>query len=292
MSSEEKRPTYTEVPVPPQYQLAHHDDEISLIELWDTLVKRKLIIIGSFITVLLLSILYTFSITPVYESRAVLQVGQTVRGQTIEDPAILVQRLKEEYRVGDSSEGSRPMPRLRNIEQDRNIKNLIVFTAEGYSSEEAQAVLNNVIDKIKEEHTLKFDEEKEYTELRLTSLNEQFERLDARIISYEERISSLPDRDGALAALLVLEKAKLSEVRSTYERQVMDLELAMSDNNINPTTLLREPTLTISPVKPNNKLNVALGAVVGAMVGVFGAFAIEFISNARRERQSGKTMGA
>jgi uncharacterized protein involved in exopolysaccharide biosynthesis len=38
-----------------------------------------------------------------------------------------------------------------------------------------------------------------------------------------------------------------------------------------------------SPIKPNRKLIVALGAVLGLMIGVFGAFFLNFLEKQRQE---------
>jgi LPS O-antigen subunit length determinant protein (WzzB/FepE family) len=89
------------------------ESEISLVDLWIVLIKRKYIIAITFSIVLLTGFFYIMVTKPVYESKAVIQVGQV--GQIvppevaqfaqasrqvifIEVPSVLIKRLSAQIR--------------------------------------------------------------------------------------------------------------------------------------------------------------------------------------------------
>ena len=83
------------------------DDEISLIDLWNVLVRRRWLIAGVTLLCLLVAGLYTTLVTPVYESRSVLLVGKVASIGPVEDPNEMTLRLREAYRVDDDTVGDR-----------------------------------------------------------------------------------------------------------------------------------------------------------------------------------------
>lgn len=74
-----------------------YQEEISPIELWRVLAKRKLLIFASLFVTLSLTGAWILTSQPVYQSRAVLGIGQV---GSLESPQLVVQRVREEYRTG------------------------------------------------------------------------------------------------------------------------------------------------------------------------------------------------
>lgn len=71
------------------------DDEISLIDLWRTLVARRKVVAGVFMATMLATGAYLLLTPPVYESRVIVQVGQ--EGVPLEDLAVFQQRLLADH---------------------------------------------------------------------------------------------------------------------------------------------------------------------------------------------------
>jgi len=109
------------------------------------------------------------------------------------------------------------------------------------------------------------------------SLDTKKEAIAKTIIEYENRLEKLPEKELQLARLeravkvseniylLLLEKyqeARINEVMELGDIRIIDHALAPD-----------------GPIKPNKKLNLAIGGILGLMVGVMLAFFGEYMDN-------------
>ncbi len=266
-------------------QEALQDDEISLIDLWRVVIKRKKMIIGSLLLTLLLVGAWLAITKPVYESRAVLGIGQVVQmGQVVQVEAsqLLVQRLKEEYRVKDESEGEQKFPMIKEVKtMEKSLPNGVEIIAQAYEPQVAQKFLTDVVTKVIKKHRTLFDIGRTEQQRQLDSLQNEHDRIEQALSLIEHRVSSLVGSEASLAGLLTLQKDLLLQRLPQIEQQQIVVRLAMSELQSRPTTLLRQPTLPINPVKPKPVLYLALATVLGLMLGIFGAFFAEFVGKTR-----------
>ena len=86
-------------------------DEITLLDIWQILVARKWVILSMPIIALLLGLIYLLQATEIYECSARILVGQAGVGRQVENPAVIVQKIAEKYRVYDNTV-SRDLPRV------------------------------------------------------------------------------------------------------------------------------------------------------------------------------------
>ncbi len=268
-----------------EMQEALQEDEISLIDLWRVIIKRKKMIIGSLLLTLLLVGVWLAITKPVYESRVVLGIGQVVQmGQVVQVEAsqLLVQRLKEEYRVKDESEGEQKFPTIKEVKtMEKSLPNGVEIIAQAYEAQEAQKFLVDVAAKVIKKHQTLFDIGRTEQQRQLESLQNEHDRIEQALSLIEHRVSSLVGSEASLAGLLTLQKDLLLQRMPQIEQQQIAVRLAMSELQSRPTTLLRQPTLPARSVKPKPALYLALAAVLGLMLGVFGAFFAEFVGKAR-----------
>lgn len=125
--------------------------------------------------------------------------------------------------------------------------------------------------------------------LRVAELRTEQEELQRQIAAAEEELKEL---QAELAAKQVTEEQlahKVELLRANYQAFVDQFEasriaqsLQLGETSVAVVTPAWEPTV---PVAPNKKLNLALAAVLGVMVGVFAAFGSEFF---RRDRPEGE----
>ncbi len=114
-------------------------------------------------------------------------------------------------------------------------------------------------------------------ETTVISLGAKKESLASSVKEYEDRLERLPDKELYLARL---ERAiKVSE--STYiilleKYQEARINEAMEIGDIRVIDEARIPT---SPIKPNKKLNLAIGGILGLMLGVMLTFFMEYMDN-------------
>lgn len=263
---------------------AEYEDEISLIDLWLVLARRKWLVLGIALLTLLLAGLYAWTRTPMYESRAVVAVGSMGEHGFLEQPDAVVQRLTEEYHVDDSSEEQITPPYVDEVQKEGGRDSSAVsITVQDTSAAGAQRYAKQVVGKLLTEHNDLFQQALKAQKMRLKSLNDQIAGFDAQMKSLSEHIEALKSRDPAQSAILAVEKGKLLEEKPALEEQRVELELAVSGLKAQPTKLIRSPSLPRGPSNIKTKLYLALGLVLGLMLGVFAAFFAEFLARAREE---------
>jgi uncharacterized protein involved in exopolysaccharide biosynthesis len=259
------------------------DDEIDLGEVWTKLWRRRRLILAVTITTAAVAGIIAFVIPSVFDSRAVIQIGQighiirpdrpedSVQAQFryIERPQVLVERLKQAYRVGERNPPT-PLPRVESVEPvDRNnASGLVEITARAYSAEEGQAFLRQVTGEVLEHHRTLF---RHVTELHrdervrlaaaATGMREEIARLNKEL----GRASSKSD---AFTALMLMEKARRFSELNALENEILEADLLLSPANSYESRLILEPTLRRSPAWPNRVLIVALTAAAGLFLGM------------------------
>ncbi len=260
----------------------YQEDEVGLIDLWRVIVKRKKMIIASMLSVLVVVVLWMAITKPVYESRAVLGVGQVGQVGQVEAPQLLVQRLKEEYRVKDESEGVTKLPAIKEVKtMEKTLPNGVEITAQAHNAEEARQFLAGVMAKVIRQHQKLFTMARDEQQKQLEMLQKRRDDIEQILLLVRHRMSTTAGSDAALAGLLTLEQERLLQQLPQIEQQQVALRLAMSELQSKPTVLLRQPTLPVKPAKPKPALYLALAAVLGLMLGVFGAFFAEFVGKVR-----------
>ena len=127
------------------------EDEIDLVELIRTLIKRKWLILGLTIITTLLATAYVFVKAPVYEVKSNIQVG-FIGDKLVAEPSTLVQTLKIIYDV--ANEGEKPkkfISKVSAVKTSDKLPNFIEIRTEGISNQEAlkknQEVVSYIQDK-------------------------------------------------------------------------------------------------------------------------------------------------
>ncbi|MEW6353883.1 MAG: Wzz/FepE/Etk N-terminal domain-containing protein [Pseudomonadota bacterium] len=275
------------------------DDEISLIDIWNVLVKRKIMVLAVLLLSLLGAGIAVIVMTPVYESRAVLQIGQVGQvGQTgqpvtqIEAPAVVVKRLIEQDKgTGNEFLDKKTSSSIKtaSVEKDGN---LITVVAQASTPAAAQGYLTQVVNKLLREHQRLLDYAQNEKRQYLNLLQLRSYDFTQAIQTLDKNLRALAAKDIALEIILAQEKAKLFEQRGQLEQKQLELRMAMSELQSKPTALIKAPTLPVDPVKPRPAFYLALAAMLGVMLGVFGAFFMEFLGRARATPPSSGGQGA
>lgn len=278
-------------PLQPYYQ----DQELDLVDLWLVLQRRRKVFFGVVLGALLLTIALIVLMSPVYESRAVVQIGH-VGGigkegavTSIEPSGVLVERLNEEYRVNDKSEGEREFPLVASVAVNKGQQDIVTITARAHSVEEAQRYLATVVGKVQREHEQWLQEAVKQQHTRLELLIDRATLARQHMQVLDENIAKLKLNNPLQAAVLLQEKSKFFQELSSMEQEQAILNLSVSRLQTLSTRFLREPTTPISPERPRPLLYLSLSLVVGVMLGIIAVFIAEFITNARlRLRMSTK----
>ncbi|WP_457595107.1 Wzz/FepE/Etk N-terminal domain-containing protein, partial [Hydrogenimonas sp.] len=75
------------------------EESIDLRMLWQTLVRRKGVLLSTVVATTALALLYLWIAKPVYEAKALLQIG-SIDSKILEKPATLKTKLDAIYHIG------------------------------------------------------------------------------------------------------------------------------------------------------------------------------------------------
>lgn len=284
------------------------EEEISLRELIETLLKWKNLIILIFSATLLITFMYTFIIaTPMYISEITVPINTSIQDASsilyndsnmylqssdmfFEDNRGFINRLFMNYKTTNQSiEGL-----IRNEEV---LKNTISKTGINISTTELHDKLQAKLDKDKlnikitdtnpkianklmsalieslndfiannnrnmaEQHLELMDAFIKETEQRIESLSYEISTLNQYSIEFKRATAEL-DSNNSIHGVLLLKKEQLKLLALTYDNK----NISISDI----------PSYPNKPYNINKKLNLAIGGVLGLMLGVFVAFFIEY----------------
>jgi len=216
--------------------------------------------------------IYLYVSPEIFESRSVIQIGQmaqvvqlaqgtntaqglpTLQSLPIESPSGLVVRLKEQYRVNDSSEGAVILPLLSSVEIERGNPEILILKARAYSPAEAKAFLTGVTVELIARHDklLNADRSREKNEI---------ERLHKQIALIDKEINILGDVNGVSATFTT---NQILDYRLKLEEKLVSAEKRISEPYQRPTRILREPTQPVEPAR--NAGMIIAGAALGGLV--------------------------
>ena len=271
-------------PLQPYYQ----DEELDLVDLWLVMTRRRTLFFGILASAMVFAIALIVLMPPVYESRAVVQIGH-VGGigkeggiTSVEPSGVLVERLNEEYRVNDTSEGKRDFPLIANVALNKGQQDIVTITARAHSIEDAQRYLTTVVGKIQREHEQWMQEAVKQQHTRLDLLGDRMTLSHQHMQALNDSIAKLKSSNPLQAAVLLQEKSKFLQELPSMEQEQALLNLSLSRLQTLPTRFLREPTSPISPERPRPVLYLSLALIIGVMGGIMAVFIAEFVTNARR----------
>lgn len=253
---------------PPNFNISsfvrsESQDFLSVLLVW------KYWIIAAVVVGAAIGFFLSLFIAPTYESRAVLQVGYIRANMPIEPIEGFIERLKEEHRETDKSGRSAHAPFLKDVRSNRNSKALIVLTAQGGDPSATRDFLGGVTAAALESHNTAFHRWVDTLQTRLKLTQKQLDDLNAQSQSLTTRAKSVAKQDAAAALVLMTEKTELLNQIVKVDQQRFEV-LSMSKEAI-PSTIVRKPTISSTPVAPSSSLYLATGAFIGLIVGIFVA---------------------
>lgn len=259
----------------PTPQQAYPDDEISLIELWQILARRKVLILVCFIVSLAAGGAVAFLQAPVFEANVSLRIGQVRSGPEEESSVPLESAPEMSARLLARGEVSKA-----TLQKDS--KTIIQLAATGSNPEEAKRKLEDAVQEVLNAHEATLAESTGPVAERIKALDLQhgvYSKQDAEISAL---INQLRQRDPVQAALLVQERRSISSAFNQLEAERLRLAQLLTPPQTQATELLGSITAPAAPVKPKKVLVLALAAVLGVMGGVMLAFFAEFMSKAKQ----------
>ena len=264
----------------------YDDDEISLIELWQILARRKAFILACFILCLAGGAAFAFLKAPVYEASVKLRIGQ-VKGDDAAPPVMLENadelssRILVQYGEDVAAGIKRERPFITTASVQKGVTTTVQLTAEGDTPEDAARLLEDVAKGVQKTHTTMFEDNLKPIAERLKSLNEQRTALQQQYADLTQLAEQLKERDNVQASLLMIERSPITNSLDQQATERLRLSQQITPPATRPTELIGEITAPAKPSKPKKALVLALAAVLGMMGGVMLAFVAEFVAKAK-----------
>lgn len=237
----------------PQY-----DDEISLVDLAATFLKRRRVFYAVLFSVLLAGIVYAVLMPEKYDYVSLVKLAEKAPGNYIDNPAAVIATLESqwlpEYQSTYHAEHDRSIPFKVHFENPENT-GLIRIVSEASPSEAGV---------VKQVHTQLIDELAKAQSAAITSLKQNLER---QIESLTSTIKMLEGSEGSMDAG--------AAIAAAFEKR-LSLEVTLS--SIQPANVLTVSRESAERKGPARSLIVVLAGLLGLMGGVFLAFFTEFAS--------------
>ncbi len=249
------------------------DDEISLRELWEIIVKRKWVVFASTVVCLGLAVVYLLLTPTVYESKAMIQIGQ-VAGQPLDSGTQLASRLMNQYTPVNTVQAKKQLPRLHSVMPDKAEASILILEAYGKSPQDAQQYLTQIIQKF-----LKHNQQR-YQQI-VATRQAQLKQLQAQYQGIHKTLSSTPNVHAAHSnpVVLYMEQAKHYDALIQLQSAMATAENALEANNTRPSIQTLPPRYDPNPVAPKKALILVLAILGGLILGGF----LALLQNALRK---------
>lgn len=139
------------------------EDEIDLRELFSVILQQKTFIISFTLLITILSIIYVYTKTPIYEVKSIMEIG-FLENKVVDDPAVVEQKLNIIFGVEDENTNSNAEKGIiTSIKKDKDVKNFIEIKTEAISNDIALAKNKEVLELTKQLYNNKIEQFKTFS---------------------------------------------------------------------------------------------------------------------------------
>jgi uncharacterized protein involved in exopolysaccharide biosynthesis len=272
-----------------------YEDEIDLRDLLRILWNRKWLIIGCTLLFAIVAYGYSSILTPMYMADGKIALGNTGHEMYTQAASAKEVILSRDMMMKIIEEFDLKNPETGEYLDSERFKNNITISQIGNTRllqievrMEEPALAQGIAKYIREE----FIRQSEVTYLVKRQLVEELHQQYLK--QYEQTVNSLEQNKQALTAIetnseIGAAEKDLARVRlldyiikdentiTSLDTQIRSVQAELL--SMEGAELFEMAVLPTDPVSPNKMLNLAIGLVLGAMVGVFGAFILEYFKN-------------
>lgn len=266
------------------------EEEIDLRELFSNLAKKKVFIFVFTLAITLLAIIYVNIKTPIYEAKALVEIGsykieKTANTNTIEEISLAdtTELLKKVTTIFiDLEKNNKDKEYLiTSITVSKGTKNFIEVTSEAKSNELAEKGINKIVDYIQKEYSETLNDAKNKNQSEIKNItqsisnieNEKIVNLDKKIELHKQNIINLEEQmtfvmqtlknlnnlDSSIAALKLMEKRDISNEMIINKSSLYDLlEAKESIINIDLNKLIERKKVIETLLLPHNIKNTQI----------------------------------
>ena len=225
------------------------EDEIDLRELFKTIWARRFFVITFTLVVTVLAAIYAYTKTPIYEAKALVEIGEyKLNGTTknsIDDAVVLEKKLSTLF-VDMEKNLKDKTSEISNIAIVKGLKNFLEIKSEATSNEEAKNEILKVLTFVQGEHEKILDDVKKQKEMELRNIDLQISDIKSRTVALidkkleigtktlenlqeqlklvDENLKKIDTLNPSLAALKLMEKKDITTAISELTVKNFELE--------------------------------------------------------------------
>jgi LPS O-antigen subunit length determinant protein (WzzB/FepE family) len=225
------------------------EDEIDLRELFKTIWARRFFVITFTLVVTVLAAVYAYTKTPIYEAKALVEIGEyKLNGTTknsIDDAVVLEKKLSTLF-VDMEKNLKDKTSEISNIAIVKGLKNFLEIKSEATSNEDAKNEILKVLTFVQGEHEKILDDVKKQREMELRNIDLQISDIKSRTVALidkklennvktlenlqeqlklvDENLKKIDTLNPSLAALKLMEKKDITTSINTLTVQNFELE--------------------------------------------------------------------
>ncbi|MDI6711565.1 MAG: Wzz/FepE/Etk N-terminal domain-containing protein [Bacillota bacterium] len=273
----------TQPQAPPPY-----DDEIDLRDLVLVLWRYRWMITGVFVLAVAAAAALSFLLPPVYKVSTTIALGQ-FNSPVYTNPAAAKEVLRSDDLLLKTIKELNldvPMEEFRGFKEDievtpvkdTNMLQVSIMTAD---RAEGKAVVEKMVELFKEDCAPDYEENRTMLANQLTTVQRRLLDVEKSITKANEDLAAVEAMSGLSRGERDFRRSQVLETLRAFEEQrigLLDRYLGLQKDldSLRQVTTVRSAREPVYPEKPNKKLNVAVAGVLGLMLGVFGAFVLDY----------------
>jgi capsular polysaccharide biosynthesis protein len=272
------------------------NDEISLIDLWQILIRHKWWVLGTPLLAVIAAGVAVFLMKPQWEAAAVVQVGAVGQAgpvgqaeqevQLIEPVVAAMERMKHKA-FEDAVLAEVPLVRGSLTVKALPHTDMIQITVRGYSQRDAKRSAEATVSHLRKVHDKVAAPKIRRLKQRLAQVEFEIDRtkaeremifkmsgLKAKMIAEEGFMDNL-----TLANIMI---ERYSDLRELEHAKLFYTE-QLDPMRTYPTSLIEDISVSEKPVSPKKARNILLVGILGLILGVIGAFLSDAVQLNRRK---------
>ena len=260
------------------------EDEIDLKELFKTIWAKKIFIVIFTLVVTILAGFYAYSKTPIYEAKALLEIGE-YKKNPVDDAVALEKKLSTIF-IDMEKNLKDKTSQISNISVVKGLKNFLEIKSESTSNEEAKNEILKVLTFVQNEHEKILDDVKKQKEMELRNIDLQISDIKSKSValidkkienniknlkSLEEQLKQIDENlkkidtlNPSLAALKLMEKRDITNSINTIT--IQNFELESKKDELLTTTLYKleesKKIIELSLLPHNYKNTQIVGEII------------------------------
>jgi LPS O-antigen subunit length determinant protein (WzzB/FepE family) len=250
-------------------------DDLDLPDILAALARRWRLIVAGVLACLAVATAFLLIKSPVYEARATLRIGQVAGVGPFESAEQLAARLMHRHGEYVADGIRRPRPFLRRAATTKLMPGTIELVAEAHAPQDAVRLLADVRAEVGKAHDELYARNVEPLAGRLKDVDTQRQSLSRQFDDTSVLMDRLRSADPAQAAFLALERSRISSSLTALDAERSVIAARLTAPQTQPTGLLGEIAEPADPVAPRKGLVLAVGALLGLILGAALAFAAE-----------------